>query len=148
MKKAHLRVVAGGKASSPPATVKRQVFAQDRPLIAAVPSERIDAQQGLRAKDYVHRTDHENKTLEEAKERFLDKTIDHVRGRSQLYPEINVLNSAKGWYRGMIRLARSEGYSDMRKFFKESDLVNAHDKRLFDTVGAFIEWENKLPLGG
>lgn len=136
-KKAHLKVVAGGKKDVPPAPAKRrQVLAQDRPLIGIVRAEQLDPAKGLRAKDYVHRTYHENKVLEGSG------------GRSRIYPEINVLNSAKAWYRSMIRLARSEGYSDVKKFFKESDLVNDHDKRLADAVLAFIEWENKLPRGG
>ncbi len=129
-KKAHLTVVAGGKKHSPPAA-RRQVFAQDRPLIGVVNAEDITPEKGLSARNYL-KPDNPTPTV----------------GRSRLYPEINVLNSAKGWYRSMIRLARSEGYTDVKKFFKESQLVNPHDKRLFDTVEAFIEWENKLPRGG
>lgn len=106
-----------------------QVLVVDKPLIAVVSSQDLDPAKGLRASDYIHRTHHENKVLEETK------------GRSRIYPEINVLNSAKAWHQSMIRLARREGYYDVKKFFKESDLVTPDDKRLFDAVEAFKKWE-------
>jgi hypothetical protein len=98
-----------------------QVFASDRPLIAIVSAKELDPEKTLLATDYV----------------------DDVRGRSRIFPELNALHAAKGWYRDMIRLARSEGYTDMKKFFK-SDLVTTADKRLFHAVGALIDWESKI----
>lgn len=136
----YLRLVTGGKLSpAKKAWVTRKaeklakdkdvtVLAIDRPLIAIVSPAELDPAKGLSAKTY----------LDAASER--DAKFD---GRSRIYPEINVLNSAKAWHRGMIRLARSEGYTDMKKFFKESEIVNAHDKALFFMTQSLVEWENK-----
>lgn len=145
-KKKHLRALPGGRKHKTPGDLT-QVYASDRPLIQIVLSSELDPAKGLRAENYVHRTYHEQK-LVEAKERLTEKDVEHARGRSQLYPEINVLNAAKAWYRRILRMSRSEGFKDVREFFKKSENVNADDKRLFDATKAFIEWENKLPRRG
>lgn len=136
--KKNLRLVRGeGK----PSRSRDPKLAIHRPLIRVVPASELTPNT-LQARAYVHRTHHEQATIESYEKEKID-AHEKQKGRSRIYPEINVLNSAKGWYRSMIRLARSEGYTDMKTFFKESLAVNAHDKRLFDAVGAFIEWENK-----
>ena len=135
-KKKHLRLVRGeGK----PSRSRDPKLAINRPLVRSVPADEITPNT-LLPRAYVHRTIHEQRVLEDDTRRG--------GGRSRVYPEINVLNSVKGWYRSMIRLARNEGYTDMKKFFKESHVIGPADKRLFDAVGAFIEWENKLSRGG
>lgn len=129
-KRTHLRLVDGGGKPR-----KKSTLAVDRPLIRAVPVGELDPKKGLRAQAYL------------LSAQMQESTADLQKGRSRIYPEINVLNSAKGWYRRMIRLARSEGYTDMKKFFKESDLVGPTDKKLFESVGALIDWENKNGSG-
>lgn len=149
-KKNHLRLVRGeGK----PSRSRDPKLAINRPLVRSVPASELDPKKGLRAKDYVPRfateaeQRHYDDEVKKAKDRVKATHQEQLKGRSRIYPEINVLNSAKGWYRSMIRLARSEGYTDMKKFFKESDLVGPSDKRLADAVLAFIEWENKHGSG-
>lgn len=106
-----------------------QVLAIDRPLIAIVSPEQLDSKKGISAKTY----------LDAAEQRD---------GRTRNVPELNVLNSAKYWYRDMIRFARSEGYTDMKKFFKEGTFTNASDKKLFDAIATFIEMENRSKSNG
>lgn len=149
-KKSHLRLVRGG---NKPSRARDPKLAVNRPLIGVVAPEKLDPKKGLRAQDYVPKfatageaRQYEIET-ERARKHAQKEHQEQLKGRSRIYPEINVLNSAKGWYRGMIRLARSEGYTDMKKFFKESESVNDHDKRLFDSVTAFIEWENRSNRG-
>ena len=128
-KKSHLRVIKGGNNPS-----KNSKLAVNKPLIGIVQSTELDPKKGLRAGDYLDPAQMRAKVSEE-----------HQKGRSRIYPEINVLNAAKGWYRSMIREARRDGYTDMKKFFKESIFVGPNDKKLFDAVKALIEFEQSLP---
>ena len=123
-----------GKKRRAKKTKKKSTLAIDRPLIGIVESSELDPKKGLRAQDYLDPEQMRTKMSEE-----------HQRGRSRIYPEINVLNSAKGWYQSMIRIARRDGFTDMKKWFKESPFVSPHDKRLFDAVKSLIEFERKLP---
>lgn len=55
---------------------------------------------------------------------------------------LNVINSAKAWAKRMRVVAAEDGYyKDMKKFFKESDLTNDADKRLYDMVENLIKYE-------
>ena len=56
-------------------------------------------------------------------------------------PELNVINSAKAWAKRMKVVALEDGYQDMKKFFKESDLTNDADKRLYDMVQGLLSYE-------
>ncbi len=131
-KKSHLRVIKGGNKPS-----KNDGLAVNRPLIGVVPSTDLDPKKGLNAKAYLDPPQMREKISEE-----------HQRGRSRIYPEINVLNAAKAWYRSMIRLMRSGGYNSLKTFFENSPAVGPADKRLFMMVETLIEFENKLPKGG
>lgn len=134
---AYLRLVTGGEMSpAKKAWMTRkaeklskdkdvQVFAVDRPLIAIVSPEELDPKKGLMAEQYIQ------------------DQVERAQGRSRNMQERNVLDSAKHWYRDMIRFARSEGFTDMKKFFKEGTFTNASDKKLFDAIAAFIEMENR-----
>lgn len=131
-KKTKLELVkGGGKKSAKPA------LAVNRPLIRVVPASELDPKKGLSARSYIT-------PAEDAEE--IEKGLPlKARGRSRVYPEINVLNAAKGWHRSMVRFARSQGFGpeNMKKFFKEAHITDM-DKKLFDMVQAFINWEHEL----
>lgn len=142
-KPAYLNLITGGKDLSPAkkAWITRkaeklakdkdvQVLAVNRPLIAIVSSQDLDPAKGLMAEQYIN------------------DQVERAQGRSRNMQERQVLDSAKYWYRDMIRLARSEGFTDMKKFFKESDLIGPADKKLFEAVGAFLEMENRSKRHG
>jgi hypothetical protein len=81
---------------------------------------------GFRARD--HLTDEEDETMP-AK----------FRGRSRVYPEINVLNAAKSWHRIQLALSKARGYLDPMAYAKSQ--LTPEERVLFTAVTAMKKWE-------
>jgi len=127
-RKSHLQVVQGGKKTAKKSVEK---LAVNRPLIGIVPAAQITAKKGLVASDYLNEPVDE--TLSEKK----------YRGRSRVYPEINVLTAAKRWHLSLLRHAKKHGYSTLSQYFKSETVLDA-DKKLADAVTALVAWERDL----